>query len=270
MEGVEEEESTEGGWNSGSTSVGGVFANLMPVIKGLGWPVYGAVLCTVFVYVLAVAGVGTVLAILHETFGVELNGWVIGASVVAMLATSVLSVGAYQGALVGTGRRRLLGEEPVGGFFASVFDAITRMPRVSVALAIVGIAQVVLVCLPGIVIVALSPVPYLVATRDEMAIIDAVWEGFAWFRRHVVTISVSAAVIYVVSSFICMGIFVVAAGILKFFGPEVLEQVAKKPHQGVGSLIALTVGQLFYFTGIATVLYTVDAAESGLSLDAPE
>ena len=178
-------------WNAGTSSVGDVWSNLGTVAGELKWPIFGLY---VVGFLLVCIAISVVFAASQPVAGLLLSGedvnWLLLA--VGWGGAWLISGTVFFG-LLGTGRRALLEGDRPGGLFATCGDFLRRSPTVFVAVLLVSIAQCMVICLPGLVFGALSPVAYLAATRDDMSITDAFWEGVGWLKRHIVTLGVSYA-----------------------------------------------------------------------------
>jgi uncharacterized membrane protein len=253
-------------WNAGTSSVGDVWSNLGTVAGELKWPIFGLY---VVGFLLVCIAIGVVFAASQPFTGLLLSGedvnWLllVGGWGGAWLISGTVFFG-----LLGTGRRALLEGDRPGGLFATCGDFFRRTPKVFVAVLLVTIAQCMVICLPGLVFGALSPVPYLAATRDDLSISDAFWEGVGWLKRHIVTLGVSYALVtlaYGVAYMLMWGVMtVVTVGLSEFAG-----EGSRVVTVGLGTIgfIAL---QFMNYVGIASAFYTIDAAESGLSVHASD
>ncbi|GEM_PF-2758226 len=247
------------GWNSGGTLFQEIIDNIKVVFERLKGPVLSSWVVLI--------GISLGLTMIIEVVELVLTSMAggIGAIIVIPLAIAVglagIVISLYQTALFGTGRRVVLERDPPRDISATLQDASGRVIRVAIAVVGILLAQAVLFCTVFLVLLALAPVPYIAATRKSMPMGDVFRMGFTWFKHYVLTfVGIFAATIAAAFALAC------PFGLVNAAAMAVLpEQLSSLIGTGIGVLIGGII-QFAYFMVMGTLFYTIDAKESGTSI----
>ncbi|GEM_PF-3996800 len=166
--------------------------HLVTACRATTWPLIVAVIGAPFAGYGAYSGTHALLASTGSTES---------AFKVAAGAVSLVVFGSMMVALLGTLRRMVLQKEPELTFPEIVLDGLGRLPRAAVGVLIVVVGQSILPVLPGIAAAALLPVPYVLATRRELSVPEAVRQGLWWSWRQPLTVVLGVAMLLFIGGF---------------------------------------------------------------------
>jgi hypothetical protein len=247
-------------WNAGTSSVGDVWSSLGTVAGELKWPIFGLY---VVGFLLVCIAISVVFAASQPVAGLLLSGedvnWPL--LVVGWGGAWLISGTVFFG-LLGTGRRALLEGDHPGGLFATCGDFLRPTPKVFVAVLLVTIAQCMVICLPGLVILALSPILYLTAAWPDASWRRRVSTGSHWLKVHALTLATLLALSYWFNGFLWGGLY--AFGILGYSAtPYIFGSTLGLGFVGAGVLVAAVVIHVAYFVATVSTFVAMEREAEG-------
>lgn len=252
---------TDKGWFSGGFNLSDAWKtqeHIRPQFYRAVWP--GVVISALL---LAGAGYGIFSLIeiaAEQEIGVgaaALQSWVTAPTVVSLIAGQVLFI-----ALLGSIRPLIFDE---ASFEAHTFsgvlkDAVGRSWPAFVAFLVLWIVDIVTFFAPGLSVVLVGPFLYVAVTRPEASWTDRLRTGWAWTKRHLLTI-VSILVV------ICIFLFVAALGATN--AAALLADSSGETPNGWFTLVAtvfFTASWAFTFILMSSLFTYIDAEENDLEL----
>jgi hypothetical protein len=137
-----------------------------------------------------------------------------------------------------------------------------RMPRVALAGLGIVFVQSLLACLPGLVILALSPILYLTAAWPDASWRRRVSTGSHWLKVHALTLATLLAVSYWFNGFLWGGLY--AFGILGYAAtPYIFESTLALGFLGAAVLLAAAAIQVTYFVATVSMFVAMERKAEG-------
>jgi hypothetical protein len=198
-------------------------------------------------------------------FALALDGHLGSQDVQVLLggATFALGLGVLlQIGLWGTLRDRVFEGRSDDSFLSVLGDAGARMPRIAaIGLGIVFV-QSLLACLPGLVILALSPILYLTAAWPDASWRRCVYTGSHWLKIHALTLATLLAASYMFNGVLWGGLY--AFGILGYSAtPYIFKSTLGLGFVGAGVLLAAAAIKVAYFVATVSTFVAMERKAEG-------
>jgi hypothetical protein len=136
------------------------------------------------------------------------------------------------------------------------------MPRVALAGLGIVFVQSLLACLPGLVILALSPILYLTAAWPAASWRRRVYTGSHWLKVHALTLATLLGVFYTFNGFLWGGLY--AFGMLGYAAtPYIFKSTFGLGFVGAAVLVAAAAIQVAYFVATVSTFVAMERKAEG-------